>query len=94
MHDAEAVGSLSHTISCDELETNILDYDAIFCCGGHGTCVDFVDCVSLQSSIERAVAAGNVVAAVCHGPVALIGCKKPSGEPLMKGEHFVKLNNY
>ena len=85
MHDAEAVGSLSHTVSCEDLFKNLSEYDAIFCCGGHGTVVDFSS-DSLRKCIEAMVAAGKVVAAVCHGPVALLCCKKPSGEHLMKGD--------
>ena len=30
-------------------------------------------------------AAGKVVCLDCHGPIALTNCKKPDGEPLVKG---------
>mmetsp|Transcript_24508 Transcript_24508/g.68219 ORF Transcript_24508/g.68219 Transcript_24508/m.68219 type:complete len:111 (-) Transcript_24508:539-871(-) len=38
-------------------------------------------------------AAGKVVAADCHGPVGLVGCSKPSGEPLVKGLKVTGFSN-
>jgi putative intracellular protease/amidase len=39
----------------------------------------------LKSCIEKMYAAGKVVAADCHGPIALPQCNKANGEPLVKG---------
>lgn len=63
----------------------LMDYDAIYLAGGHGTCTDFVDNPQLKSMIEGMLAAGKVVAADCHGPIALAQCCKPTGEPLVQG---------
>ena len=75
---------LSHTTKLSDADLSTAD--AIFFCGGHGTCVDFIDETSVKTSIETIYGAGKVVAAVCHGPNCLPQCVKPgSDEPLVKG---------
>lgn len=60
-------------------------YDAIFFPGGHGTMWDYPDNPALAKIITDALNDGRVVAAVCHGPAALVGVKDENGEPLVKG---------
>eukprot|EP00571_Detonula_confervacea_P010213 CAMPEP_0172306828 /NCGR_PEP_ID=MMETSP1058-20130122/7811_1 /TAXON_ID=83371 /ORGANISM="Detonula confervacea, Strain CCMP 353" /LENGTH=229 /DNA_ID=CAMNT_0013018829 /DNA_START=39 /DNA_END=728 /DNA_ORIENTATION=- len=83
MHDAEAFGVLSHSTKLDSIDFSS-GVDAIFLCGGHGTCVDFHDNAVLKSAIETLYAANKVVSAVCHGPIGLPQCNKPDGTPLVK----------
>ncbi|GAX13951.1 hypothetical protein FisN_5Lh142 [Fistulifera solaris] len=82
MHDAAAVGALSHTKKLDDIDWQTVD--AIYLAGGHGTCVDFIDNPSLKQAIETVYAAGKVVAADCHGPIGLAQCNKPDGTPLVQ----------
>lgn len=82
LHDADAFGALCHTKKLDEIDWTTVD--AIYLAGGHGTCVDFVDNPTLKNAIETLFAAGKVVAADCHGPIALAECTKPDGSPLVK----------
>ena len=84
-HDGAAVGALSHSVKLDSIDF-ASGVDAIFLCGGHGTCTDFVDCPALKSAIETLYAAGKCVAAVCHGPTGLPQCNKPDGTPLVQGK--------
>lgn len=60
--------------------------DAIYLAGGHGTCVDYIDNPALKKAIETLYATDKVVAADCHGPIALAECVGPDGEPLVKGK--------
>ena len=60
-------------------------YDCLYLAGGHGTCTDFVDNKPLKAAIEGMLAAGKVVAADCHGPIALAQCVKKDGSPLVQG---------
>lgn len=83
MHDAEAIGELSHSTKLDSIDFSS-GIDAIFLCGGHGTCIDFYDNAALKSAIETLYAADKVVSAVCHGPMGLPQCNKPDGTPLVK----------
>ncbi|KAL7428924.1 hypothetical protein ACHAXM_001456 [Skeletonema potamos] len=85
MHDGEAIGQLSHSTKLDSIDFSS-GVDAIFCCGGHGTCVDFHDNATLKNAIEIMYAADKVVSAVCHGPMALPQCNKPDGTPLVQGK--------
>lgn len=66
-------------------DQDVTSYDIVFFSGGHGTCVDFpTDAVG--AAVSKAVAAGKVVAAVCHGPMALVNAKTATGEPVVKGK--------
>jgi putative intracellular protease/amidase len=82
-HDADAIGELSHSkkLASIDLSSGV---DAIFLCGGHGTCTDFYISADLKNAIETLYAADKVVAAVCHGPMGLTHCTKPDGSPLVK----------
>ena len=63
----------------------LMSYDAIYLAGGHGCCTDFADNKTLKIAIEGMYKAGKIVAADCHGPIALAQCVKPDGSPLVKG---------
>lgn len=78
-------------------------YDVIFFAGGHGTMWDFPDDPDFQSVAAKIYDRGGVVAAVCHGPAALVNLKLSSGDYLVTGksvggftneeEQAVKLEN-
>jgi putative intracellular protease/amidase len=82
LHDADAVGELSHTTKVEDVDWSTVD--AIYMAGGHGTCVDFVNNASLKAAIETVYNADKIVAADCHGPIALADCNKADGSPLVK----------
>lgn len=63
-------------------------FDAVFFVGGHGTMTDFPTDSHVQSLVERFYHSGKPVAAVCHGPAALVRAHKKNGEPLIKGKRF------
>ena len=50
----------------------MLRYDAVFVPGGLGPMVDIAKNLQVQRAIARAWDAGTLVAAVCHGPCALL----------------------
>lgn len=59
-------------------------YDAVFLPGGHGTVVDFPESETLQHVVRNVYEKGNVVGAVCHGPIGLVNVKLSNDEPLVK----------
>lgn len=59
-------------------------YDAVYLPGGHGTVVDFPQNETLQRVVRDVYESGNVVGAVCHGPVGLVNVKLSDGQPLVK----------
>jgi putative intracellular protease/amidase len=78
-------------------------YAAVLYAGGHGTMWDFPDSPAVQSVARRVYEAGGVVAAVCHGPAALVNATLSDGRFLVEGrrvaaftdseERAVKLEN-
>jgi putative intracellular protease/amidase len=74
-------------------EVDVLDYDAIFFPGGLGPMVDIAHNPEIQRAVERAWNGGKIVAAVCHGPVALLGAKLKDGTPLVQGRKLTSFSN-
>lgn len=63
-------------------------YDAIFFPGGHGTMWDFPDNPRLAALIRGYLDNGKPVAAVCHGPAALVGVRDETGSSLVAGRRI------
>lgn len=61
------------------------DYDGIFMPGGHGPMFDLATDEKFKALVAVFWTAGKPVGAVCHGPVALLNVKLPSGDTLLKG---------
>jgi putative intracellular protease/amidase len=74
-------------------QVDVLDYDAIFFPGGLGPMVDIANNPQIQRAIERAWQGGKIVAAVCHGPAALLGVKLEDGTPLVQGRKLTGFSN-
>ncbi|WP_201001561.1 type 1 glutamine amidotransferase domain-containing protein [Paenibacillus glycanilyticus] len=81
----DTAGYLTDTIKLS-LVHDIDSYDAIFLPGGHGTMFDMPGNELLQSIIRTLYETGKVVAAVCHGPAALVGVQLSDGHPLVAGK--------
>lgn len=62
--------ALKHTLKLEEVSAS--DYDALFFPGGHGPMFDLADNAQSGALILEFLTAGKPVAAVCHGPAALI----------------------
>lgn len=82
-HERNAAEKLNHTIAVPSIDMN--DYAGIFFPGGHGTMWDFPDNEDLIRLIELAWESGKIIAAVCHGPAALINARNGGGAPMVKG---------
>jgi putative intracellular protease/amidase len=61
-------------------------YDAVFFSGGHGTMWDFPDDPGVQALIRAVYERGGVVAAVCHGPAAIVNARRSDGTYLVAGK--------
>ncbi|WP_408096554.1 type 1 glutamine amidotransferase domain-containing protein [Peredibacter sp. HCB2-198] len=82
--DSEAQKLLASTKKLTDVRFD--DYDAIFYPGGHGPMWDLANNKDSIRFIEAMANAGKPVAAVCHGPVAMVNAKDKSGAPLLKGK--------
>ena len=74
-------------------EIDVLDYDAIFFPGGLGPMVNIANNPEVQNAVARAWNGGKIVAAVCHGPAALLGVKLADGSALVKGRKLTSFSN-
>jgi putative intracellular protease/amidase len=64
---------------------NAEDFDGVFFPGGHGPMFDLATDLAAKKLIADFWAAGKPVAAVCHGPAALLDVKLADGSTLLKG---------
>jgi putative intracellular protease/amidase len=74
-------------------EVDAVGYDAILYVGGHGTMWDFPDNESLTRLGRDIYEAGGVVAAVCHGPAALVNLTLTDGTYLVDGKEVSAFTN-
>lgn len=63
-------------------------FDAVFFPGGHGTMFDLPDNKDVQRVVRGLYEGGSVVAAVCHGPAALVNVALRDGKPLVQGRRL------
>lgn len=89
--DAGFRHAISHTLPLDEVDPS--RYSAIFFAGGHGTMWDFPDNLAAQAAIRDIDAAGGIVAAVCHGPAALVNARRADGSLLVAGKKLAAFTN-
>ena len=72
---------------------NGADYSAILFTGGYGTMWDFRESLDAQRLIREVYENGGIVAAVCHGPAALVDAKLSNGEYLVSGKNVAAFTN-
>ncbi|PKI16410.1 type 1 glutamine amidotransferase domain-containing protein [Colwellia sp. 12G3] len=79
--DTAIMAKLNNTIPTAKLDTKT--YDAIFIVGGKGAMFDLPKDEALKSVIADIYQQQGVVAAVCHGPAALVDVKLNDGSYLI-----------
>ena len=82
--DLDVVQSLLHNRRLADLDAAA--YDALYFAGGHGTMWDFPGDDAIERSIREVWSNGGVVAAVCHGPAALVDVTLDDGTFLVDGK--------
>lgn len=68
-------------------------YEVVFFVGGHGTMWDFPNSPDVDRVGRTVYEAGGVVAAVCHGPAALVNIALSDGAPLVRGKRVASFTN-
>ncbi|MEW9547743.1 type 1 glutamine amidotransferase domain-containing protein [Nonomuraea sp. NPDC050783] len=68
-------------------------YDAVLYAGGHGTMWDFPDDPGVLRLGREVYERGGVVAAVCHGPAALVNLTLSDGSYLVAGKRVAAFTN-
>lgn len=68
-------------------------FDALFIPGGHGPLVDLAHDEVLHDMLARHDAGGKLIAAVCHGPAALVHARRAGGAPFLEGRRATGFTN-
>jgi putative intracellular protease/amidase len=74
-------------------DVDVLDYDAVFFPGGLGPMVDIATDPDVKRAVARTWDGGKIVAAVCHGPAALLGVTLADGSSLLRGRKVTGFSN-
>ena len=82
---------LNNTLSTTAI--NASDYDAVFVVGGKGAMFDLPKDSALQHIIADIYEQEGTVAAVCHGPAALVDVKLNNGSFLIAGKAINSFTN-
>lgn len=91
LDDAEMSRKLAETRRPDEI--NAQEYAAILYAGGHGAMWDFPNNTDLAGVARDIYEAGGVVAAVCHGPAALVNITLSDGTCLVADKEVSAFTN-
>ena len=89
--DENFQAKLNDTLKLDDV--NSADFDAIFFAGGHGVMWDFADSAAIDKVTREIYEHGGIVAAVCHGPAALVNVKLSDGKFLVDGKNLTAFTN-
>ncbi|NLP60826.1 type 1 glutamine amidotransferase domain-containing protein [Paraburkholderia sacchari] len=89
--DATARAELSNTKRLADVDAST--FDAVFYPGGHGPLWDLAEDPVSIALIEKTIAAGKPVAAVCHAPGVLRHVKGADGQPLVAGKAVTGFSN-
>jgi putative intracellular protease/amidase len=89
--DAAAKAQLASTVRLDTVKQE--DFDTVFYPGGHGPMWDLAEDRHSINLIESFLAAGKVVALVCHAPGVLRHVKNPDGSPVVRGKRVTGFTN-
>ncbi|WP_379970562.1 type 1 glutamine amidotransferase domain-containing protein [Ectobacillus sp. sgz5001026] len=69
------------------------EFIGIFFPGGHGTMFDFPENEHIHKLLTDFANQDKIIAAVCHGPAALVGGVLANGQPLVKGKRMTAFTN-
>jgi putative intracellular protease/amidase len=79
--DEAIMVKLNNTLTTSTIDAK--DYDAVFVVGGKGAMFDLPNDIALQNVIAQIYQQEGSVAAVCHGPAALVNVKLKDGSYLV-----------
>jgi len=91
LDDVEMSAKLANTPRFADVDP--ADYDAVLFAGGHGTMWDFPADAGVARLARAVYENDGVVAAVCHGPAALVGVTLSDGRPLVEGRQVSAFTN-
>lgn len=91
LNDAEAQGKVDNSIPLSDVDA--ADYQAVYFVGGKGTMFDFPDNSDVIRLVEHFYHQQKPIAAVCHGPVALLNAKNAEGQSILHNKGITSFTN-
>lgn len=91
LNDPHISGQLLNTTRLADIDA--ADYGIVFFVGGHGTMWDFPTSSDADRLGREVYENGGVIAAVCHGPAALVNIALTGGDPLIAGKRVTSFTN-
>lgn len=91
LQDADLMGKVIRTKPLSEFKAS--DYAAIIYSGGSGTMWDFPDDENVLRLARNVYEQGGVVAAICHGPAALVNVTLSNGDYLIADKAVTAFSN-
>ncbi len=82
---------LRETKKLDEL--NFEKYDAVYFPGGHGPMFDLPFSDEIKKCVEYFYNSNKIIAAICHGVVALTSARDKENEPIVKNKKITSFTN-
>ena len=89
--DRIAQTKLANTRVLTELASE--SFDALIVPGGHGALWDLADHPILTERVAAYLQDGRIVAAICHGPAALLSARRDDGRPWLQGRRVAAFTN-
>lgn len=87
----EAMGLLANSKKLSDIKAN--DYQAVLVLGGKGAMFDLADHQPLQQLLADMATQQKIIAAVCHGPAALVHVKNADGSMFLQGKKVAGFSN-
>jgi putative intracellular protease/amidase len=87
----EDVTKINNTLQLSGINSS--DYSAVVFPGGNGATYDFPWDENVNHIASEIYEQGGIVAAVCHGPAALLNASLADGTPLVKGMNVTGFSN-
>lgn len=91
LNDKQAQEKVTNSIKVQDI--NAQDYVAVYFVGGKGAMFDFPDNPYIQNIVREIYQSGGTVAAVCHGPAALVNVVLDNGEMLVNNRNISAFTN-
>jgi putative intracellular protease/amidase len=89
--DEAIMAKLNNTLATNSIDANA--YDAVFVVGGKGAMFDLPNDTALQNIIAQIYQQQGSIAAVCHGPAALVNVKLVDGSYLVANKAINSFTN-
>ncbi|KNC99431.1 uncharacterized protein SPPG_05672 [Spizellomyces punctatus DAOM BR117] len=93
LNDPVAQKGVKETVKVEDILARANEFDAVFFPGGHGPMFDLFTFVPSLQLAAKVYENNGVVAAVCHGPAAIVNIKLSNGDSLVKGKRVTSFSN-